>query len=258
MESKPKDFVCDTSKSSGNPLSQDVPRQLSIGLAFTLIELLVVVAIIAVLVAILLPSLSAAREKARSTLCMSNMRELHTLVQYYVNDESGFYPQAEVNECSWWWYPLGDAGLRNLNDRWKSGPQRQANAKLVFCPSTGRQYQDDTRRNDIGYNVWLGYTASPDMVPKFGHVRESQVEQPARCDMFSDIPIGTPTMPLFYVFQYRGSVVSSPEYRHNQMCNFLYTDGHGAASDISIEPDYVIWTLSWMGPMALPFGRTVW
>lgn len=43
--------------------------------AFTLIEVLVVVAIIALLVAILLPSLQNAREQARATACMSNMRQ---------------------------------------------------------------------------------------------------------------------------------------------------------------------------------------
>jgi prepilin-type N-terminal cleavage/methylation domain-containing protein/prepilin-type processing-associated H-X9-DG protein len=49
--------------------------------AFTLIELLVVVAIIALLIAILLPSLSAARESARASLCGGNVRQLGQGVQ---------------------------------------------------------------------------------------------------------------------------------------------------------------------------------
>jgi prepilin-type N-terminal cleavage/methylation domain-containing protein/prepilin-type processing-associated H-X9-DG protein len=44
--------------------------------AFTLIELLVVIAIIAILLAILLPALGAARQASKSTLCLSNLRQL--------------------------------------------------------------------------------------------------------------------------------------------------------------------------------------
>jgi prepilin-type N-terminal cleavage/methylation domain-containing protein/prepilin-type processing-associated H-X9-DG protein len=60
---------------------------------FTLIELLVVIAIIAILAAILFPVFAAAREKARSISCLSNMRQIGTALMMYVQDYDEMYPQ---------------------------------------------------------------------------------------------------------------------------------------------------------------------
>jgi prepilin-type N-terminal cleavage/methylation domain-containing protein len=56
---------------------------------FTLVELLVVVAIIAILMAILLPALSAARAKARSIACLSNLKELGNAINIYYLEYDG-------------------------------------------------------------------------------------------------------------------------------------------------------------------------
>jgi prepilin-type N-terminal cleavage/methylation domain-containing protein len=61
---------------------------------FTLIELLVVIAIIAILAAILFPVFAQAREKARQTQCMSNLRQSATAVLMYVQDADEFFPMA--------------------------------------------------------------------------------------------------------------------------------------------------------------------
>ncbi len=59
---------------------------------FTLIELLVVVAIIALLIAILLPSLGAAREQGRATVCSNNLHQLGLATTYYADDNNGRLP----------------------------------------------------------------------------------------------------------------------------------------------------------------------
>ena len=69
-------------------------------LKFSLIELLVVIAIIAILAGLLLPALSNARNKARSVACSNNLRQVHTGLELYGDDNDGLYPQAE-NICTW-------------------------------------------------------------------------------------------------------------------------------------------------------------
>jgi prepilin-type N-terminal cleavage/methylation domain-containing protein/prepilin-type processing-associated H-X9-DG protein len=60
--------------------------------AFTLVELLVVIGIIAVLISMLLPSLSRAREQARSMKCLSNLRQLAMATLGYCNYNKGNFP----------------------------------------------------------------------------------------------------------------------------------------------------------------------
>ena len=54
--------------------------------AFTLIELLVVIAIIAILAAILFPVFAQAREKAKQTSCLSNIKQINTASLMYAQD----------------------------------------------------------------------------------------------------------------------------------------------------------------------------
>src|SRR5687768_4666678 len=60
--------------------------------AFTLVELLVVIGIIAVLISVLLPALSKARESAKRTECLSNLRSIFQMLKIYENTYNGASP----------------------------------------------------------------------------------------------------------------------------------------------------------------------
>ncbi len=75
---------------------------------FTLVELLVVIGIIAVLIAVLLPALNRAREHAKATVCLSNLRQLGLVFHLYALDNKGWVPHPSVEQHGtpfigeWW------------------------------------------------------------------------------------------------------------------------------------------------------------
>lgn len=106
--------------------------------AFTLIELLVVIAIIAVLAAILFPVFAQAREKARATSCLSNMKQIGMAEQMYVQDydERTFF-RANASAPSPWRSNavIPNANLRAQASWWNLLTPYLQNTQVFTCPS---------------------------------------------------------------------------------------------------------------------------
>ena len=99
--------------------------------AFTLIELLAVIAIIAVLAALLLPALAAAREKARRTACMSQLKQVGIGLESYMGDYAGYVPSwGEWDSCG-----IGEEGYGYGDVAWGMGIHADPTGQWVFTNS---------------------------------------------------------------------------------------------------------------------------
>jgi prepilin-type N-terminal cleavage/methylation domain-containing protein len=102
---------------------------------FTLIEVLVVVAIIALLVAILLPALSRAREQARHTKCLSNLRQSGLAMQMYAATSKGWLPRGGDAGNPAFWANIVARELNQIKKLAKSPDDLQVDQmEVVHCP----------------------------------------------------------------------------------------------------------------------------
>lgn len=113
--------------------------------AFTLIELLVVIAIIAILAAILFPVFAQAREKARQTSCLSNLKQLSTSCLMYTQDYDETWPLTYQQSSGYiWTVPLDDDSPEDLEAErslWAVSLQTYIKSNGVFvCPSATEEW----------------------------------------------------------------------------------------------------------------------
>ena len=108
---------------------------------FTLIELLVVIAIIAILAALLFPALNSAKEMAKSSRCVSNLKQLGYAIMNYVDDNQEQYPYTLFCNmpATWdltWDDLISDYDGRNLSEADKRNASAPNIGSGVYkCPS---------------------------------------------------------------------------------------------------------------------------
>ncbi len=201
---------------------------------FTLIELLVVIAIIAILAAILFPVFARAREKARQTSCLSNMKQLATAYLMYAQDydertcATHMPPVGSPDRTDMWiWETTANPG--HLNSRLMPYIKNEAMLRCPSAPSTiwgyGMNYYPTAYARATPGNpgeAGYGYGGAP--LSSFTRPAETVVLGDSRTER-GCYYIGNAYYPG-YSYRSPGYVCGGTSLRHNDGINVAFADGH--------------------------------
>ncbi len=211
---------------------------------FTLIELLVVIAIIAILAAILFPVFAKAREKARQSSCLNNVKQLVLANLQYLQDYDEVFTRT-------WYGPNAYPG----NYQWPQavGPYVK-NWQVFVCPShTGTTIvaNNGAPGSTLSYAFNVAYyggsgVAGVSCTPPYGRSL-AQVQDPAQTLLLVDY-----TGSFEVGWQYISSQPTNMNFlplRHNDGVNVGFVDGHAkwmkpdALGKLTSAGAYAMWTI---------------
>jgi prepilin-type N-terminal cleavage/methylation domain-containing protein/prepilin-type processing-associated H-X9-DG protein len=218
---------------------------------FTLIELLVVIAIIAILAAILFPVFAKAREKARQTSCLSNVKQIGLAIMQYAQDYDETYVLAFQYPDAWDGtriYPNLLVPYCKNNNIWQCPSRRGAGADPAYVMSYYAHY-GITCRFFIRARGANASGCSP--APRGEGIPMSEIDDPASTPVIAEAS--------YYQIQqndppatdswgsYRTAIFNSGNgywyyaaYPHNEGRNITFADGHAkwyrAKADIILGP----------------------
>ncbi|MBU0609370.1 MAG: DUF1559 domain-containing protein [Armatimonadetes bacterium] len=181
---------------------------------FTLIELLVVIAIIAILAAILFPVFAKAREKARQTSCLSNLKQLGLSAQMYAQDYDELLIRANnVVPANSYACPDGTLST-SVNMLWMYQMYAYCkNAQMFNCPSHSTKWPTNVYASSLSYGFNDRY---------LGGVALGTLVVPSETIMFADSS--------YYLVDWDTSATGDnhtyPNIVHNEGANTVMCDGH--------------------------------